>query len=244
MSLSLQVRRQLQGMAEPGYAAFSASLIPGVQAMLGVRLPRLRALAARLVKEGQGERYLMEERQDEWFEETMLCAMVIPLLPGDGTLARVRDFLPRVNNWSVCDSLCAGLRKQAKSQEEMFLPFIRQCLTGREVYTRRFGCVMLRHFAHRPETAVPLLRRVWGDGAYYVQMAAAWALCDCVALAPERALPLIGEDPPPPVIRRMLLQKARDSRRVPPDVAARLQSLLAAGEETGGKEAKDFGKTV
>ena len=48
MSLSSQVRRQLQGMAEPGYAAFSASLIPGVQAMLGVRLPRLRALAARL----------------------------------------------------------------------------------------------------------------------------------------------------------------------------------------------------
>ena len=47
MSLSSQVRRQLQGMAEPGYAAFSASLIPGVQAMLGVRLPRLRALAAR-----------------------------------------------------------------------------------------------------------------------------------------------------------------------------------------------------
>lgn len=112
MSLSSQVRRQLQGMAEPGYAAFSASLIPGVQAMLGVRLPRLRAL------------------------------------------------------------------------------------------------------------------------------------CDCVALAPERALPLIGEDPPPPVIRRMLLQKARDSKRVPPDVLARLQSLPAAREETGGKEAKDFGKTV
>ena len=75
-------------------------------------------------------------------------------------------------------------------------------------------------------------------------VAAAWALCDCVALAPERALPLIGEDPPPPVIRRMLLQKARDSKRVPPDVLARLQSLPAAREETGGKEAKDFGKTV
>lgn len=244
MSLSSQVRRELQEMAEPGYAAFSASLIPGVQRLMGVRLPRLRALAARLVREGQGERYLLEKREDEWFEETMLCAMVIPLLPGEGTLARVRDFLPRVNNWSVCDSLCAGLRQQAKSREDEFLPFIRQCLIDREVYTRRFGCVMLRHFAHRPETAVPPLRRVWGDGTYYVQMAAAWALCDCVALAPERALPLIGEDPPPPVIGRMLLQKARDSRRVPPDVAARLQHLLAAGEETGGKETKDFGKTV
>lgn len=244
MTLSLEVRRELQEMAEPGYAAFSASLIPGVQRLMGVRLPRLRALAARLVREGQGERYLLEKREDEWFEETMLCAMVIPLLPGEGTLARVRDFLPRVNNWSVCDSLCAGLRQQAKSREDEFLPFIRQCLTGREVYTRRFGCVMLRHFAHRPETAVPPLRRVWGDGAYYVQMAAAWALCDCVALAPDRALPLIGEDPPPPVIGRMLLQKARDSRRVPPDVAARLQRLPAAGEETGGKETKDFGKTV
>ena len=46
------------------------------------------------------------------------------------------------------------------------------------------------------------------------------------------------------MIRRMLLQKARDSKRVPPDILARLQSLPAAREETGGKEAKDFGKTV
>ena len=45
------IRERLETMAEPQYAAFSKKLSPGPEKILGVRLPRLRKLAAELLKE-------------------------------------------------------------------------------------------------------------------------------------------------------------------------------------------------
>ena len=45
-----EILARLQAMAEPEYARFSATLIPDPPPILGVRLPRLRALARELAK--------------------------------------------------------------------------------------------------------------------------------------------------------------------------------------------------
>ena len=68
------IRQRLYALAEDSYRDFSSALVPGCGTMLGVRLPKLRALAKELA--GQYEAYLAEPC-GELFEEVMLRGMVI-----------------------------------------------------------------------------------------------------------------------------------------------------------------------
>ena len=43
-----EIRERLLALAEPEYQKFSSSLLPGVENVLGVRLPKLRKLAEQL----------------------------------------------------------------------------------------------------------------------------------------------------------------------------------------------------
>ena len=95
-----QILAWMKREAEEGYRNFSASLLPEVpkERILGVRLPKLRKLAAVIVKEGCQE-YLAEE-PGCLFEEVMLRGMVIGADGGsfEKTAGRIRDFLPYIDN--------------------------------------------------------------------------------------------------------------------------------------------------
>ena len=99
--------KTLHAMAEPSYAAFAASLLPGSAPVLGVRLPALRKLAASLVKSYGAA--ALSFPGDSYFEEVMLRGMMTGLLvkePSDWLC--VLSFLPSVSDWSVCDSFCSS----------------------------------------------------------------------------------------------------------------------------------------
>ena len=112
------IRKELAALAEPDYAAFAAKLlrkpqeaVPGGSAarLLGVRLPALRKMAARLAKEDwAGNLEALEGAGDgAAFEEIMLRGFLIgqaKIAPGKA-FALIRGFLPCVDNWSLCDSL-------------------------------------------------------------------------------------------------------------------------------------------
>ena len=48
---NIQIRKQLEQLAEPEFQQFTSKLLPGVEHILGVRLPLLRSLARQLAKE-------------------------------------------------------------------------------------------------------------------------------------------------------------------------------------------------
>lgn len=115
-----EIRNKLYEMSDAGYQEFSASLIPasGRGTMLGVRLPALRTLAKEIAK---GDfRKELSYKEDLFFEETMLRGMIL----GYGCkeiqelFSYLEDFIPRVQNWSVCDSVCNGLKLVEKHPEE------------------------------------------------------------------------------------------------------------------------------
>ena len=70
------IRKIIEGMAEKDYKEFSSALIPGCGNMLGVRLPELKKLAKRLVKENIAWRELLVG-DDIYFEEVMLRGYII-----------------------------------------------------------------------------------------------------------------------------------------------------------------------
>ncbi len=107
----MNIRAELLKLAEPDYQVFASRLLPGTPHILGVRLPYLRKMAQRIVKEGATS--FLSERETVYFEEVMLRGMVIGYLknlPLERHLYYIKEFVPLIDNWSVCDSFCSGLK--------------------------------------------------------------------------------------------------------------------------------------
>lgn len=144
-----EIRTILVEKSEASYRDFSAALIPKSMPLLGVRLPVLRKLAKELVKTMDWKQEINSyegEYEDTYFEETMLRGMII----GYGTqkeegkiaLDFLRDFIPHVDNWSVCDSFCNSFLFAAKNRD-MVWDFLQEYLYSDKEFEVRVAIILL-----------------------------------------------------------------------------------------------------
>lgn len=225
----IEIGAWLAAHAEPEYAAFAARLLPGTNDLLGVRLPHLRRLARTLAKR-EGAAFLARAR-DDTFEERMLQGMVIGCLdlPAAQVLALTAAFVPKIDNWSVCDSFCSGL-KLARRAPDAVWDFLQPYFADERPFAVRFAVVMLLMYyidaAHLPD----VLARLAGVrcGEYYVQMAVAWAASMCWAAFPAQTLPWLQTAPLDDFTRRMTIRKICESRQVPAEEKRALRAMAGA----------------
>ena len=181
----LDIKSELIRLADPKYRSFSSGLIPGADNIIGVRIPDLRDLAKRIAA-GDWKGYL-KEAADDSFEEIMLQGLVIGYAkadPGEITAA-LTYFIPKIDNWSVCDSVVMGL-KTVKKHQETFWKFIQPYLDSEKEFFVRFGVVMLLSYYVDEKYIQAVLKRldtITHDG-YYVKMAVAWAVSVCYVKFP------------------------------------------------------------
>lgn len=183
---NLNIKTKLVQLADPKYRIFSSGLIPGVDNMIGVRVPDLRDLAKNIAA-GNWKGYL-KEAEDDSFEEIMLQGLVIGYAkadPGEITTA-LTYFIPKIDNWSVCDSTVMGL-KIVKKHQETFWKFIQPYLDADREFFVRFGVVMLLSYYVDEKYIRAVLNRLdtITHNGYYVKMATAWAVCVCYVKFPE-----------------------------------------------------------
>ena len=226
------IRKRLQALADPDYRAFSLRLLPDVspQTMLGVRLPLLRRIARSMTEEDR-LRYL-EASGHIYFEEIMLEAMLIGYLkePLDQALKRVWRFLPKIGNWSVCDSFVSGL-KIVKADPEAFWRLLERCLQDGRPYHLRFVLVMLlTYYSSQWGRAFELMTQIPCD-VYYVRMAKAWALSIYFQHVPQQTLDYIAGGEVDAATRRAALQKIVESTRISPEDKSRIRALRRAEQE-------------
>lgn len=213
-----EIRKDLLSMAEEGYRDFSAKLLPEGEKLLGVRLPKLRKYAKQIWK-CYGRMYLdavlspdfseektnssLSERkpteknlpQDEVMEEILLQGMVIGNLKAgnDAELTEIFDYIkryvPKIANWSTCDSFCAGLKISQQYPAQMW-DFLQGYLTADQEFAIRFGIVMVINYYINKEyfdRLFPIFNAIGErNHAYYVEMALAWAISICYVHMPEK----------------------------------------------------------
>ena len=173
------LRQWLEAHADKKYADFSARLLPPGTRLIGVRLPLLRALAKELAADSNAAMAWLRQAADGTLEERLLQGFVIGSLRIDfaDRLRLIRAFLPKIDNWSVCDSFCASLKSLRRKREALW-PFLDECLGADAPYAQRFGVVMLLdHYADKEYApkALAALDAIQTDH-YYVKMAIAWAV--------------------------------------------------------------------
>ena len=232
------IRRELEEQAEEKYRIFSSSLLPEVHNMLGVRLPYLRKMARRLVKE-EGWRVWLDDAltsptAGEYFEEIMLQGMVIGCAKFEGEAASqwrqraelVRSFVPKIDNWSVCDSFCVGLAALAEDKralKEFLTPYV---ASVREFEVRFAVVMMLDHFTDSADLPWLLdnLNNARHSG-WYARMGTAWALSVLYVRWPEQVWSYLTADQPDAEILALALRKILESRRVTGEERERVRCL-------------------
>ena len=202
------LRRALEEAAEPEYRVFSARLLPRDTQLLGVRLPVLRRLAKALAA-GDWRVYLDAARDDS-FEERMVQGMTLGLARASlaEKMPYILRFLPKIDNWSLCDSFCASL-KAARTEPDATLALIDRCIGTPDAYTARFAVVQLLMYyvdaAHLDASLAQLERvRAQEDAA---QVAVAWALSIAYKTDPARVRTFITESGLPARTKRIACQK-------------------------------------
>ena len=222
------IREQLLACAEPDYRAFSAKLLPTLEPsrILGVRLPMLRKMAKQLAKSDW--RAYLAAAGDDSFEEVMLQGLVIGCVRAelDDVLPYVAAFVPKIDNWSVCDSFCNGL-KCFNDHKERGWTFLQPYFASDAEYEVRFAVVMLISFYIEPaylKRIFPLLDQIKQEG-YYVKMAVAWALSICYIKQPEATIPYLRHNGLDDFTYNKTLQKITESLRVAPETKALIRGM-------------------
>ncbi len=211
----IEIREELLSLKEESYQKFSSSLIPGVDNLIGVRIPVIRKIANRLVKES-GLEYL-SNANDIYFEETMLKGLMIGnlKLDIDTVLEQVELFIPKINNWSICDSFCSGL-KIVRNHKIKVWDFLEKYYTSDSVYDIRFAVVlMLFHFIEEDyiDKIINVCDSITNDD-YYVKMAVAWCLSICYIKFPKETHNYLLHNNLDDVTFNKTIQKIRESFRV------------------------------
>ncbi len=217
-----QLITTLHQLAEPGYRDFAARLIPGETRLLGVRLPILRRLAKQYAAGDWRHLLATPAAADASFEEILLRAM-LPAYAKDTTLAERLHYLaqeqPNLNNWSLCDSACAGCRFVRDHLDDVY-PWLESFLHSEKEFTARFGVVMLNHYYATDVRWAPhvihALREV-PQNAYYAAMAVAWCACTLLTsridLRDNVGTELLAPGHLPEHTRKLLLRKLRESQK-------------------------------
>jgi 3-methyladenine DNA glycosylase AlkD len=220
------LKNELLALAEEKYRKFSSRLTPGTDTILGVRLPALRKIAKRMAK-ADWRRYL-ETARDDSFEETLIQGMVIGYAEVElvERLALIKAYLPKIDNWSVCDSFCTGLKFTKQNKEEVWL-FLQPCLQSNEVYEIRFGVVMFITYFVEDRYLEPMFRNFNAIDCdnYYVKMAVAWAITSCFTVFPEMTMIYLKANDLDDFTYNKALQKITESRQVSPEIKERIRCM-------------------
>lgn len=209
------IREQLEALADERYRTFAASLLPGSENILGVRLPLLRKLAKEIVK-GDWRGYV-STTPTVFFEEIMLLGMVIGYAKADveEKLIHVKGYVPLITNWSLCDSFCTSLTFTRDNRHRVW-EFLQPFLVSGEEYAIRFGVVMLLTYYMEDEfidRVLSSLDTLKHEG-YYVKMAVAWAVSICFVKYPERTKAYLADCHLDDFTFNKSLQKITESLRV------------------------------
>ncbi len=116
------LREHLLSLQDTKYQKFHSALCPGIDNIIGIRIPVLRKLANEIVREEDYHTYLQKALTEPFIysEEATLCGMILGLLKIDFTelLENLNIFVPRIDNWAVCDVTCGGLKVFKKNQAQ------------------------------------------------------------------------------------------------------------------------------
>lgn len=212
------IREHILLLSNNGNRKFTEDLHPGVENVLGIRIPELRALAKKIAKD-DWPAYL-KSASTHYMEERMLIGMVIANVKVDHVdeyLSLVDGFVRIINSWSVCDTFdFYGKSSFVNKNRDRIWNYLNDYMDSRNEYEIRFGVVMAQKYFIDDNYIVAYINKLLSikHEGYYVRMAIAWALSTCYIKFPKVTYPYLIRMKSDRETLRKTIQKICDSFRV------------------------------
>jgi len=208
------------------YGNFQANLAPTIKRedIIGVRVPNIRMLAKKLIKDSQINDFL-NELPHKYYDENMLHSAILSLYKDyDECIFRIDQFLPFVDNWAVCDTL---LPKIFTKQKSTLLEKASEWMSTEKEFTVRYGIGIIMRYYLDDDFEVEYLNKpasITSD-KYYINMMNAWLFATALAKQWESTIGFIEDNRLDRWVHNKTIQKAKESFRITPEQKVYLNSL-------------------
>lgn len=221
----IDYRRMLDEASEPELAEFSSKLTPGKANIRGVRVPTIREIAKKVVKDDW--RQILDSEPGS-FEEEMLRGVVIATAPVgvEERIALTEDFMRFIDNWATCDIFCNSW-KIGKNERDRAWEYFSGLIDSGEEYRMRVSVIARMSLFKDGDRMAALLEDIatHDNPGYYYRMGAAWAVSMVYVRFPEMVEGLLRSGRMEVWTHNKSIQKIRESRRVPKEKKEELNAL-------------------
>lgn len=223
-----KIKQELKQLVDEKYREFHKELCPGTENILGIRVPVLRDYAKKLSKEYE-IRELLDQIDNEYYEEIMLQGMLIGLEKDEdiqNILKDIERFVPKIDNWAVCDVFCAGLKITKKHVKEMW-NFLQKYVVSDKEFEIRFSIVIILDYYITEdylEKNFDIFDHIKSD-EYYAQMAVAWAISICLIKFYDKTIQYLKQAKIDKFTYNKALQKAIESYRISDEQKTELRKM-------------------
>lgn len=234
-----EIRAELFENQDEVYRDFNIKCNPEITNSIGVRIPTIRKIAKRLNK-GDFWKYL-DGGEKGYFEELMLEGIIIASAPMSEMerFDYLANFIPRISDWGVNDSVCASFRIKPKELAD-YWDFIMRYRNSPNEFEVRFMLVMILDHFILPEylsKIFEILNHLPSD-AHYVEMAAAWLTAELIIKFRDETFEFLRDTTLSDFAFNKALQKARESRRVSNEDKVLLAKMKRISTKKKGAPAK------
>lgn len=222
-----QCKTELLKSVDVDYDKFNNHIVNCEYPTLGIRTPVIKKMAKSVPLSARDEVLNGFFADADLSYDSVLFAGVLAARKGD--YAKTRHYLskliPLFASWAHVDCVTPCLRWADKAA--LWNDF-RYLLDRDGQYQKRFyimimfSCCLCDEYI---DNILETLRRDVAYGQYYVDMAAAWLLAECLVKYYDKALPLFTDKIFPKFVHNKAIQKARESFRIDDTAKAYLNTL-------------------
>lgn len=222
----------LNAAADEKYNAFNSKIVNSEYPTIGVRVPIVRKLARSVPTECRDVILRDFFADPNKTFESVLFAGLLSVRKDDyaKVAARLKAIVPLFGSWAHVDCVIPDLQWAGKKPLDDF----KYLLDESGQYSVRSYIILLFDWL-TPEAIDYVLETLKGVryGEYYVDMAAAWLLSECLVKFYDKTVPLFIEPVFPKFVHNKAIQKARESYRITPERKEYLKTLKITGTDIG-----------
>ena len=218
--------KYLKSLSDSKYREFHKSLTETKYEIIGIRVPIMRHLAKEKLKTD----YLtfLKYCGDKYYEEVFIEGQVIAGIKDENIfLEHFYKFLPKIDNWAICDSFCNSLKRMKKDPDKYF-PIVKELsLKDQEIFTSRVGLIcILNHFIDEKylKEIFTILDTIKSD-EYYLNMAEAWLVCELYTKYPKETTKYLKKNKLNKFTHNKAISKIHDSYRISKEEKEYLNTL-------------------
>lgn len=213
----LNIREELIKLSDDNYKEFNQKLCPDTKRkMLGIRVPQIKNLAKKLLKENELKE-LVKNIEDEYFEEVLLHGIIIGYskMEFQEKLKYIKEFIPKIDSWAISDSFIPSLKIKKEELDEVW-NFILPYTKSNKEFDVRFSVIMMLDYFIIEEYIDKVLEEIdqINHDGYYVKMGIAWLVAEIAIKFNNKAMKYLKENNLDKFTYNKAIQKMIESQRI------------------------------